>query len=463
MPNSPNTVLLPGGMELPESLHYSRFFYVIATDTAGRIIYANPYFIENFSLPVGAETGAYIIYLAEEQEREKVRVTVEAALRQPGKPVGLSLLRHFTGYRGGSLVQWEITSFTDANGQQSGICCIGFDASAQVEAYQALQQANSQLEQLAGSFTDGFYVVSTDWVILAANHTLSELMRTPVAELEGKSFWDVFVPSPENIFPEKFRSVMETGKTVFFQEYIPKWHRYFDVLVYRVREGLAVFFRDITDVKEADKRLRYMMNKLRAILNSTGDSNILISPEYKILSFNRQTLENVRFLYKREIKEGDDVREFITPGTEELFLSDLQAAMKGTHIEREMPLYFSPGHSVWFRTRFFPAYDDQNRLIGVSFNSTNIDASKRAEIKLRRQNQQLLRIAEFHSHKVRGPLATLKGLSILLEKEKLTDNGRMLAEYMAQALEELDFVLKKLIVQSVETTHSEDGTVPEIL
>lgn len=188
-------------------------------------------------------------------------------------------------------------------------------------------------------------------------------------------------------------------------------------------------------------------NKLKAILDSSTSSNLLISPDYKILSFNKATYYFIKSVYQREIKKGDSIHLYVLPDTKKEFDSDFQKALNGEYIETEKELFFQNGESIWAKVNYAPVYDNQNKLIGVSFNSLNITEQKKALLKIKLQNELLKDIAWQQSHEVRSPVATILGLVNLLQGDKNAsiEDIELYLKYLHTAAEHLDKIIHDIV------------------
>ncbi|TAH21161.1 MAG: PAS domain S-box protein [Cytophagales bacterium] len=151
------------------------------------------------------------------------------------------------------------------------------------------------------------------------------------------------------------------------------------------------------DIKEeiVREKLQHSENKLRAILDSTKDSNILLSPDFKILSINNTAKQNIRKSFGKEATEGQDFLQYVVKGSESDFKINFHDALFGEYLQKEREIFFEHEKSVWFEFSYFPSYDNSGRIIGVAFNVANIDSRKQAEEKLR-QSEYILK-AIYHS------------------------------------------------------------------
>ncbi len=153
--------------------------------------------------------------------------------------------------------------------------------------------------------------------------------------------------------------------------------------------GIFCLGTDITEAKRIEniekkvqQKLRHSEDKLRAILDSSTDGHILISPDFKILSINKTAKNRLQQLFNTTAEEDQDFHQYIPKGTEEEFKKHFQNALNEQSIRFEKKMIFESGEQVWREFYFFPAYDTKKQLIGVNFNIIDIDARKKAEQKL---------------------------------------------------------------------------------
>lgn len=202
---------------------------------------------------------------------------------------------------------------------------------------------------------------------------------------------------------------------------------------------------DISDYEELYQKILVSEQKLMAILNSTTDSNILIDKNYKILSFNETTRKYVEAHFKKTINIGDDIQDYLFDSTKEIFYTNFQKALNGEQITVEWEMDFDTGYTVWFEINYYPVYNNDKEIIGVTFNSTDIDQRKRTEIKLKEKKAKLEKIAWNHAHEIRKPLANILGLIDLLSEEKDIEKQKLLFKYLNDSSIELDTILKENI------------------
>ena len=123
--------------------------------------------------------------------------------------------------------------------------------------------------------------------------------------------------------------------------------------------------------------------KLKAILDSTSEGMLLIGTDYKILSFNKQAQKNALLVFGKPLREMADFRSYFADGEFDSFVQLSQKVFKGEHLSHEAKMA-----SQWFHVRYYPVYDDNEKLLGISMSAANIDERKNAEEALRKSNKK---------------------------------------------------------------------------
>lgn len=191
-------------------------------------------------------------------------------------------------------------------------------------------------------------------------------------------------------------------------------------------------------------------SKLKAVLNSTTDSNIFISPDFKIVNFNNAAQYAVKQFFGKQINFDQDFKQYIVPGTEDIFYEKFNDCLKGNIVSSEYN--FDPfGFDIWFCNTFYPVYNYLNKIIGVTFNSTNIDKRKKAEIKIEAQVQQLKDIAWKQSHLLRSPVVNILGLTTLLadtENSRSDEENEIFMKLLDEVMR-LDLIINNIVKETI--------------
>jgi PAS domain S-box-containing protein len=214
--------------------------------------------------------------------------------------------------------------------------------------------------------------------------------------------------------------------------------------------GLLAIGKDRSQLKKYEEELLISQHKLRALIDSTNDSHILLSPTYEVLSFNKTAAENVKIFFQADLKEGQDFLKYIVEGEEGGFKNYCRRALSGEIIKEEFEVKISENQSIWYWISFYPVYDEAGQIVAVSYNASDIDKLKKAELKLKQQNKQLQEIAHLQSHEIRRPVANILGLINILETETLTAKNQVIFDNLLKASQELDQIIHQIVDKTQE-------------
>jgi PAS domain S-box-containing protein len=300
-------------------------------------------------------------------------------------------------------VYWFDYFLTPVRGRDDRLCGVALHLAA-IDAYKNTEAAQKELELVLRSVLDHFpasaLAIGLGGCMLVLNRKAREEIKQyhGKAATEGQDFWQ-FVPKDSiievgkllgralNGFPSSVEAQIELGNgTAIWREvsYAPIYDAQDNVV------GVSVIGQDIAKRLVAEQSLRDSENKLRAILDNTISNMVLISPDFKLLSINRQARQTIRaFFGNQEVKEGDDFWQYVVPGTEEDFRYDFGRALAGERVELEKALINEAGQKFWLAFSYFPVYDAAGRVLGVAFSSLDITARKQAENDLRETERRL--------------------------------------------------------------------------
>jgi len=127
------------------------------------------------------------------------------------------------------------------------------------------EAARQRLTSILDNLTDGFMLFDTQWRYIYINPQAGPFTAKPREELLGKNVWEEFPGLVDSISYRKYHEALNNQEQVAFEEYAPRLTRWFDVRAYPVSDGLAVYFRDITERKRSeDERRRLLEDAQRA-------------------------------------------------------------------------------------------------------------------------------------------------------------------------------------------------------
>lgn len=117
------------------------------------------------------------------------------------------------------------------------------------------KKAEKQLAEFYERVTDGFIAIDRNWCYTYVNRRAGELLGKDPAYLIGKHVWTEFPQKETNSFYVAYHQAMKNQEMLIVEEYVDTHGCWFQNLIYPSADGLSVFFRDITNSKENEKKI----------------------------------------------------------------------------------------------------------------------------------------------------------------------------------------------------------------
>lgn len=125
--------------------------------------------------------------------------------------------------------------------------------------------------------TDAIYAVDTDWRIEYMNEKMGDRVGREPDAVVGNVLWEEFPSIVGTELEERYRTAMETGEAISFEQYVGEPFEYWvDVRAFPDGDGLTVFSQEITDRKEQQREYRELAEEYEALLDTSGDAIFLL-------------------------------------------------------------------------------------------------------------------------------------------------------------------------------------------
>jgi|GEM_PF-7105914 len=268
---------------------------IIVVDLNGTILFANSY------------ASAFVQVKKEDAVKHKItdfyknpeqRKEFLAQLKKEGRVKDFELaIRTLTGEEKTVLANSVLIKFEDKDASLTSFT----DITQRKKLESQLSASKNFIETVVNSMNEGVMVVDKEMKIVEVNSNFLNVVGKRKEEVIGKNCFEVIhhfnQPCPYCISKEVF----ETGNTVKIvrESGIPGKKMYIEISAYPLKENGKItkafeVVRDITEYKEAQKKLEKLVEEktsfLSSVINSITDPIIVIDRNYRLLELNNAAL-----------------------------------------------------------------------------------------------------------------------------------------------------------------------------
>ncbi len=135
-----------------------------------------------------------------------------------------------------------------------------------------LESAYKEKETILESIGDGFFTLNRDWIVTYWNSAAEELLHTPKQKILGKNIWDVFSDATDLPSYKNYYRAMEERVAVNFEDYYEPIDSWFDINAYPSEDGISVYFKDITERKANEEKIKRYNERFQKVTEATNDA-----------------------------------------------------------------------------------------------------------------------------------------------------------------------------------------------
>ncbi|MDP2015346.1 EAL domain-containing protein [Hydrogenophaga sp.] len=129
------------------------------------------------------------------------------------------------------------------------------DISAQKQAQQDTLRLAMRLTTTLASITEAFVTLDRQCCFTYLNQESERLLQKTTAELLGQEVWHDFSGGLAERLKDKLTRSLNTNRRVELEDFFPTLGKWMEVRAYPFAEGLAVYFRDVTERRRSQEQL----------------------------------------------------------------------------------------------------------------------------------------------------------------------------------------------------------------
>jgi diguanylate cyclase (GGDEF)-like protein/PAS domain S-box-containing protein len=146
----------------------------------------------------------------------------------------------------------------DQSGAVMRIQGVLHDLTDRKRAEQESLRLTMRLSTTLASITDAFATLDREGRFTYVNPESERLLRRTGGELLGHTVWQAFHENQSGRLRRELRSAMASGQHVEFEAFYAELDKWLELRAYPFEEGLAVYFRDITERKAEKEEVEHL-------------------------------------------------------------------------------------------------------------------------------------------------------------------------------------------------------------
>ncbi|NJP07648.1 MAG: PAS domain-containing protein [Chloroflexaceae bacterium] len=325
-----------------------------------------------------------------------------------------------------------------------------------------LLQSRERIATILESITDAFFAVDSNWNMTYINAQAEQMLRSERANLLGQHLWDLFPDAANGPFYQHYHRAMAEQTPVRFEEYYPPLDTWVEVHAYPSRDGLSVYFRDVTERKHLEESLRKNQALLQGIVDNIPASLYVQDANANYILINRHAASLVG-MTPDDITGRSAYDLFPADVVDQWRQNDATIYRTGQPTHAEETVELADG-TMFHHSIKFPIVDEHGMIYAVGGISTDISDLKRAEqerIELLERESQARQQAEAANRSLAQVNAQMQQLNEQLEERVLQRTAEvraqavLLAELSTPLIPISDDVLVMPLVGSVDTQRAQ--------
>jgi PAS domain S-box-containing protein len=345
-------------------------------------------------------------------------------------------------------------AFYNENGQPIRMIgtVMGIDDRKQIDAQQnqliiqeqmarrAAETAQKQVTSILESISDAFVSLDSQWRYSYVNQKAGQLFNRRPEDLIGVNIWDEFPEGVGQTFYHAYYRAVVEQQPIQIEEYYSPWDRWFENRIYPSKEGLTIFFQEITDRKRTEIALQHSERYLRAVQNTAPECVKVITATGILDSINPAGLAILEADSLEQVR-GRSIFPLINDRYREAFQAFTQQVANGQAGIFEFEGTGLKGSHRWLETHAVPLQTGTaaTQVLAIT---RDITARKQAEISLRQAEAALRQTNQELENRVAQRTMELQAandslLQELIERKRTEQALRQSEEQLQLALANL--------------------------
>lgn len=244
---------------------------ITLTDPEGNIIQANPAFCEMVGYTEDELRGVNCLAITYVDDRPQDAEMVQRLWM--GEIDSFVLEKRYVTKLGETVwARASVSCVRTENNDPLYIIAVTEDINERVLAQRTALNLQERLAMTLENMTDAFFMVDHEWRFTYLNKEAERLLECTAEEMYQVVIWDRFPPTEAGSPFVEFSRAISQRQPEHFEVFYPPLDNWFEVHAYPIDDGLAVYFRVITERVLASEALRASEERFNLVAKATNDA-----------------------------------------------------------------------------------------------------------------------------------------------------------------------------------------------
>ena len=242
--------------------------------------------------------------------------------------------------------------------------------------------------------SDAFIALDNRWCYTYINKKAEEMLGRDSASMIGTNIWEEYPMEKGSPFYKASHKALEKQEYVQLEEYYEVNQLWFQLHIYPSRDGLSIYFRDITESKKAAQRLEASEKYFRTLIEKSTDGLLLLDSNRRI-TFVSPSVARITG-YEQVDLLARDITNFLA-ANDAVRVNDALNHLygkPGSYEEVAFQYIHSDAHVIWLEGTFTNYLENEN-IQAVVFNFHEITGRIKVEQSLRENAEEIQKLSGY--------------------------------------------------------------------
>ena len=301
----------------------------------------------------------------------------------------LPLTMHRRGYDEETYFTFSYSPVQDERGAVAGLFCACTETTAQVVGERKLRASEARATGVLEGMAEGFILLDHDFRVLEINAEGLRIDQRSRHDVVGRSHWDAWPGTEHSELGYLYRKAMAERVPVSLEHRYtyPDGHAvWFDMRAYPHPEGLALFYRDVSERRRADEERQ----RLAAVVEQSTDFIGIATPDGRGIYVNEAGRRLVGLPDAASVRQTRVIDYFADRDQDRVKREVLPAVDASGYWEGELSFRnFATGGGTPVFYNMFSVRDAAGQIIAYATVTRDLTERKHAEARLRETERRL--------------------------------------------------------------------------